>query len=138
MDIQVKIYRVIDANLNRAKEGLRVVEDISRFILSNKVITQKIKNLRHNLQNISRASFSTESLINCRNIIEDVGKASITNELRRTNIEDIFFANIQRAKESVRVLEEFLKLTSRSKALKLKTIRYKIYQIEKELLKNIK
>ena len=30
-----RIYRVIDANLNRLKEGLRVVEDIKRYVFDD-------------------------------------------------------------------------------------------------------
>lgn len=138
MDTQKKIHRVIDANLNRAKEAFRVIEDICRFILDEKILTQKIKNLRHRLQNIANSSFVKDKLIKCRNIVADVGKASIINELKRKDIGDIFFANIERLKESVRVLEEFLKLTNKQKALKFKQIRYKIYQIEKEMFSKIR
>ena len=48
-----KIYRVIDANLNRAKEGLRVCEDTVRFILKDKILTKKIKKLRHDITRIA-------------------------------------------------------------------------------------
>ncbi|MEW5757917.1 MAG: thiamine-phosphate pyrophosphorylase [Candidatus Omnitrophota bacterium] len=138
MDIRKKINRVIDANLNRAKEAMRVLEDISRFILSDKINTQKIKNLRHCLQDISKSCFNAKDLINCRDIKEDVGKTSNISELERKGIKDIFFANIQRAKESIRVLEEFLKLINKKQSSRLKIIRYNIYQIEKELFKEIK
>lgn len=138
MNIQKKINRVIDANLNRAREAFRILEDICRFVINEKNLTQKIKSLKHNLQSISKNSFVTAELINCRNIIEDIGKASNISELKRKNIKDIFFANIQRLKESTRVLEEFLKLSNKNKALKFKQIRYKIYQIEKELFNKIK
>lgn len=129
---------MIDANLNRSREALRIIEDISRFLLDNKAITKKVKTLRHDLQKITKSSLKINQLIESRNIAYDIGKSSNLSELKRNNVKDIFFANIQRAKESTRVLEEFLKLTNKNKALKFKTIRYKIYQIEKELFNNLK
>ena len=67
----------------------------------------------------------------------DVGKKIFVNELKRENFKDIFFANIQRVKESVRVLEEFAKLRQKSAALKLKKIRYALYELEKKILPKI-
>jgi thiamine-phosphate pyrophosphorylase len=61
----------------------------------------------------------------------DVGKEIYGRELKRKNIRDIFFANMQRIKESVRVLEEFTKLIDTASAIKFKRIRYEVYGIEK-------
>ena len=126
-----KIYRVLDANFNRAKEALRVCEDIARFILDNPSISRKFKLLRHQMtQAIS--ILGIEQLIHCRDIKGDVGKKTISSELKRKDHRDIFYANIQRAKESVRVLEEFIKILDHKAAVKFKTIRYALYAIEKK------
>jgi len=61
-----------------------------------------------------------------------VGRDILANELKREGPKDIFFANIQRVKESIRVLEEFSKLTNIKSSLKFKRARYKIYAIEKK------
>jgi len=134
-----KIYRLIDANLNRLKEGLRVVEDILRFIADDKKLTAQTKKIRHAItEYIKESGFSQRlSILKERQIIEDVGKKSTSTELKRKNIADIFLANAQRVKESVRVLEEFFKLFDRKISLNFKKLRYRIYHIEKEAIEKI-
>ena len=68
---------------------------------------------------------------------DDIGKNIYINELKRGGILDIFFANMQRVKESVRVLEEFSKLKSTNCAIAFKNLRYRIYGIEKKAAKKI-
>lgn len=128
-----KLLRIIDANFNRAKEGLRVCEDVCRFILDDRVKTLQFKALRHRLS-ASICALSFGKLMNCRNIEGDVGKSSTTVELKRRNICDIFYANAQRSKESLRVLEEFAKLINPHLGEDLKKIRYQIYALEKKVI----
>lgn len=124
---------VIDANLNRLLEGLRVCEDIIRFILSDEQLTLEFKKMRHNVvAAIKKWGIENNLLLNARDILKDAGKASIKNELMRRDYKSIFFANIQRAKESVRVLEEFSKLDSKIIPNNFKNIRYNLYQLEKK------
>jgi len=124
--------RIIDANINRAKEGLRVCEEIARFILNNKTLTSEFKNIRHKINACFRNLPAYNKLIGERQSKQDVGRKIYAGELKRNNLGDIFTANIQRVKESVRVLEEFSKLNSTKTAIRLKNIRYKIYDIEKK------
>ena len=127
-----KIYRVIDVNLNRSREGLRVCEEVARFILNNKPITARFKTLRHDIQKIVSTSKIKASLLHAaRNVKADGGKEFSFLE-RKTDLESIFFANIQRTKESLRVLEEFFKLLDEKAAEKFKKLRFKIYQLEKD------
>lgn len=130
---QYKINRVIDANINRAKEGLRVCEEIARFILDNRQLTSNLKIIRHDLTSLSTSLVSRDELLKERSSIKDVGRFIKGNELKRNGLNDIFFANIQRVKESVRVLEEFSKLINLKAALGFKSIRYKIYEIERKI-----
>jgi len=147
---QKKIYRIIDANFNRAKEGLRVCEDICRFIYDTKADTRTYKLIRHRLTDIL-SSLEIDKVIDSRNVSGDVGQQSVEIEFKRNDIKDIFYANSQRIKESIRVLEEFTKLfptqkISSSKAQRgsakfgnniaqnLKIIRYKIYVLEKKIV----
>ena len=74
-----------------------------------------------------------KTFIESRNIEGDVGKLSTAKEFCRSNVVDIFYANSQRGKESIRVLEEFFKLINNEQAQELKTLRYQIYAIEKKV-----
>ena len=127
------ILRIIDANLNRILEGLRVCEEITRFVVLDKNLTSRFKNLRHNVAGLSgKWKIKDVRFLDSRDSLKDVGKPSIKEELRRRNFQDIFFANIQRAKESARVLEEFSKIEDKKISAGFKDIRYRLYQIEKD------
>ncbi len=126
------LYRVIDANINRVKEGLRVCEEITRFILDNRRLTAEFKEARHRIDTVIADLPKNFRLLRERKSLQDVGMKIYAGELRRKNYRDIFFANIQRVKESIRVLEEFSKLKDSGIAVKFKTLRYYIYEIEKK------
>lgn len=128
-----RILRIIDADLNRGLEGLRVCEEITRFVLCDKGLTMEFKNLRHNIVGITKKwVIDKRFILEARDSAKDVGSASIKAELKRDSYKDIFFANIQRTKESVRVLEEFAKLSSQKVSRAFKNIRYNLYQLEKK------
>lgn len=125
-----KTLRLIDANLNRLREGIRVVEDIFRYIYNDKQIAIKLKSLRHK----SKLSIYN-NLLDSRDIQNDVLKISTKSEQIRDNLYSILIANFKRAQESSRVLEEFTKLTSIKESEKFKEIRYELYHLEKALTK---
>jgi len=127
MEKRENIYRIIDANFNRAREGLRVVEDFSRFILDDANLSSDIKKTRHNLDLISRDIYP--KLIACRNSSEDIFRK--TKEPAKKDVNSVVISNIKRAEESVRTLEEFSKIISSSAGAGFKKIRFKIYDIEK-------
>ena len=131
--VDKKLNRIFDANFNRAKEGLRVCEDICRFILDAKGPTRDYKTIRHELTSMMGALRLSE-VISARDTGRDVGRGSTGAEFKRRGTVDIFFANSQRAKESIRVLEEFSKLRDKKLAEKLKKLRYKIYALEKKVV----
>jgi len=131
------IYRVIDANINRLKEGLRVCEEITRFILDNRRLTFEFKKIRHKIDAILSRLPENIELFKERRSDSDVGRKIYVNELKRENYQDIFFADIQRVKESIRVLEEFTKLIDKRIAVKFKKLRYDIYELEKKVAKII-
>ena len=122
-------FRIIDANLNRLREGIRVVEDIERYINNNKKLSSKLKSLRHQ----ARVD-NFKDLLQSRDAQNDVLKPSIDAELKRSSLESIKIANLKRAQESSRVLEEMLKLDNGKKSEIFKHIRYELYTIEKEVL----
>jgi thiamine-phosphate pyrophosphorylase len=124
--VTTKNLRLIDANLNRLAEGIRVVEDIYRYILDDKTTAKRLKALRHK----ARIDIY-EQLINSRDIKNDVLKTSTSSEQNRSNLQSILIANFKRAQESSRVLEEFCKLISTKDSENFKYIRYELYDIEK-------
>jgi len=93
-----RLYRVIDANLNRLKEGLRVVEDVRRYGFDDLALAKKIKNLRH------KAKIPQKEFLKFRDAANDVLKPSLKEEQIRLNLDDLQTANIKRAQESARVL----------------------------------
>ena len=123
-------YRIIDANLNRLREGIRVVEDVFRYIYNNKELSTKLKNLRH----LSRVENFYEILAS-RDVQNDVLRQSIKSEQNRDNLNSILIANFKRAQESARVLEELLKLYSIKDSENFKYIRYELYNLEIVLTK---
>ncbi|MCT7602325.1 thiamine-phosphate pyrophosphorylase [Aliarcobacter butzleri] len=122
--------RLIDANLNRLREGIRVVEDIFRYVYNNKEVATKLKNLRH----LARTQNYYE-LLETRDVKNDVLRESIKSEQNRDNLNSILIANFKRAEESARVLEEFTKLTSIKDSENFKYIRYELYNLEIVLTK---
>lgn len=133
---QKKILRVIDVNLNRCREGLRVIEDTFRFICENDMLRRKIRRIRHTLDTILNDKRLAQKLIKTRNTKNDLGKTTNKLEMQRENLFDIVYVNFQRAKESTRVLEELFKVVDKHKVRLLKKIRYQIYAVEKEAFKN--
>jgi thiamine-phosphate pyrophosphorylase len=125
-EISPKIERLIDANLNRLKEGLRVIEDICRYIHNDTQLTPQIKTLRHQLQ----SAYSINRL-QYRNIEGDTQKQSTKSELTRSNLNDLVIANFSRTQESSRVLEESFKLQNIELSELFKQIRYQLYGLEK-------
>jgi thiamine-phosphate pyrophosphorylase len=126
------VNRIIDANTNRAKEGLRVCEEITRFVLNNNSLTASFKRSRHSIDTLVRGLDKKSALLSQRDASRDTGKKILGKEMHRGSLLDVFFANIQRAKESIRVLEEFSKLKNKKSALKFKELRYRLYVLEKK------
>ena len=127
MTSEERLYRVIDANLNRLKEGLRVVEDVRRYGFDDLALAKKIKNLRQ------KAKIPQKEFLKFRDAVNDVLKPSLKDEQIRLNLDDLQTANIKRAQESARVLEECFKLIDVKISEIFKAVRYELYEIEKEI-----
>ncbi|MBI4313277.1 MAG: hypothetical protein HY594_00525, partial [Candidatus Omnitrophica bacterium] len=103
-----KLLRILDANFNRAREGLRVCEDVVRLGYDHRLLTQQLKRLRHGLNRAAGAlPVSWRELLDARSSGSDVGRAQphLTSQ-REAGIKTLFRVNAQRAKEALRVLEE--------------------------------
>jgi thiamine-phosphate pyrophosphorylase len=123
--------RIIDANINRATEGLRVVEEFCRFGLSDVHLTRRCKELRHQLSE-ALATIGLAPLQAARDTDEDVGTAiSTPAESNRTSLEHIATANWERIKQALRVIEEYVKLVSAKTAARIESLRYQAYTLEK-------
>ncbi len=121
--------RIMDVNFNRAREGLRVLEEIARFLLDNRDITKRIKEMRHKLYSLLKEN----GYIFSRNIKTDVGAdLTLKEENRREDYLSLVQANAQRVSEALRVMEEFGKLNGEI-SQKIKALRFQLYEIEKEL-----
>ena len=130
-------FRIIDANLNRVTEGLRVCEDVTRFVLNNKVLQRKLKTLRHCANDLRKEKAIYFESISARDIHNDIGVKTLKNDILRKDFYDLFVANSQRVKESLRVLEEVLKIFDVNHSEKFKKIRYEFYSVEKNGAKEL-
>jgi hypothetical protein len=132
------VYRIIDANLNRVMEGVRVCEDIMRFSSSNEYLTGMLKDLRHEIfqaiKDIRKEHL--EEMFSSRDV-NDVGIRTNESERTRKDVIELFMANAQRGKESLRVLEEVLKLFDTDISQQFKQFRFRLYEIEKTAVKEI-
>jgi len=130
---QRKFLRIIDANLNRAGEAARVVEDCARFVLDHAGLANLAKSLRHRLRlSAEKLNVPTESLLEARDTERDVGTSLVgETERRRGNLAEILRANFRRLQQSLRVLEEYSKVLSGADAAIFEGIRYDSYTLEK-------
>ncbi|MFZ4675362.1 MAG: thiamine phosphate synthase [Nodosilinea sp.] len=124
------IYRILDANLDRAREGLRILEEWCRFGLNHSAHTEQIKHLRQTL-----AQWHAPELRLCRDTPGDPGTAlTHPQEAERTSVMAVLQANFCRVQEALRVLEEYGKLYSSELAAGSKAMRYQVYTLESEIL----
>ena len=129
------VYRVIDANLNRLREALRVVEEYYRFIQSDEVIAGELKLLRHSLEELDEG-FDRGSLLESRDTGTDpFAYNNREEELSRAGVGGILTANFKRSQEAARVLEEYVKVSKKpGLSEKAKHIRFALYSLEKSVM----
>ena len=135
--IKKELYRIIDANFNRSREGLRVCEEVTRFVWNSTSLTKDLKSVRHSISSILKDTPDIVKILNdSRDSANDVLRCGCSkSEMNRITYDDIFSANIQRVKESLRVLEEFFKLIDKKDSAKFTDLRFKVYEIEKKALR---
>lgn len=124
------VYRILDANLDRAREGIRVIEDWYRLGLQDGVMAAVCKDLRQSL-----AGWHSSELRAARDTPKDPGtELTHAQEETRENVGAILQANFCRIQEALRVLEEYSKLYNSQMAQGVKQMRYQIYTLESTLL----
>lgn len=130
----MSIKRIIDVNLNRATEAVRILEEIARFLLDNKDLSEKLKNIRHKINLVQEESY--EKYLLARDTENDVG-IDIKNSTERLNIENIFKANIKRLQQALRVLAEY-STQNKEGATIFERLRYEAYTLEKIMWDKLK
>jgi len=128
---QVEIVRLFDAAANRAREGLRVVEDYVRFVLNDSHLTARLKALRHDLTSaVSRVPMVHR--LAARETQADVGTRLETPAERvRPDTTSVLAANFARLQEGLRSLEEFGKILDPPLASQLEQLRYQTYTLHR-------
>ncbi|MBI3316970.1 MAG: thiamine-phosphate pyrophosphorylase [Candidatus Omnitrophica bacterium] len=125
--------RIFDANFNRAKEALRVAEDFSRFLLNQKSLSLAFKKCRHDLsQIVLRGPLPYRRLVLSRDSIRDVGRAHAIRDLSKADWKQIMAANLKRAEEALRVLEELSKVLMPKASSRLEALRFRVYELERQ------
>lgn len=94
--------RILDAAFNRAREALRVLEDVYRFGRDDRAAARLLKRMRHRLSSLERPR--ALSLLAARDSAGDVGKKDDLS--RREGLGSVAAANFKRAQEALRTLEE--------------------------------
>ena len=131
-----KKLRIIDANLNRIGEALRLLEDVSRFLLNDPALTEELKALRHEL--LPKNSQFQAKLLGARRAEGDVGAfLDVPGEAKRDDAVSIVAANARRAQQSLRVLEEIGKTPGQDLGLdwdRVKHARFALYELEQRIV----
>jgi thiamine-phosphate pyrophosphorylase len=126
------ILRLLDANANRAREALRVMEDYGRFVLNAGELGGSLKEMRHGL----RAALETilpEAILH-RDTPGDVGvEVKTPAELTRADLHDVVTAAGKRLGEALRAIEEYLKTINPTAAASVESLRYRGYELERRL-----
>lgn len=127
------LYRILDAAANRAREGLRVVEDFVRWTWNDGFLSQQLKECRHELAGSLR-HLPLSALMEARDTQQDVGTEIRTvSEYRRASPADVATASLKRLEEALRSLEEYSKVLDPEVSSRLEQLRYRIYTIEKSI-----
>ncbi|MBD2665962.1 thiamine phosphate synthase [Richelia sinica] len=128
--MQHVIHRILDANLDRTREGLRIIEEWCRFGLNNPHFAGECKRLRQEI-----AQWHTAEIRAARDTAGDTG-TDLTHpqEEQRANVSSLLQANFCRVQEALRVLEEYGKLYHPNMGKAFKLMRYQVYTLESNLM----
>lgn len=128
------LYRIIDANYNRAREAFRVMEEYCRFGLNNPALSGQAKQCRHKLCS-ALSSISQEKLLSHRDTEGDVGRElKVEGQLQRKSLQDCFTAAAKRASEALRALAETTQALDPAIAATMEKLRFQVYALEKNAI----
>ncbi|HIE44058.1 MAG TPA: thiamine phosphate synthase [Candidatus Omnitrophica bacterium] len=127
-----RIYRIIDVNIDRAREGLRVIEDTMRFIFEKRELTERARELRQEISNLPSAlNISLPKLLSSRESEADLGRER--EEQQRGDTLEIVSSNFSRVEESIRVIEEYSRILNVKATPQIKKIRFEVYTLQKKI-----
>ena len=134
--IDREVLRILDANANRTREALRVVEDVLRFSYREGRMASALKDERHRVgrycDKLLRQGLRG---LKARDTGADPGRDSMSSgEATKRNLEEILLSNFRRAEEGLRVLEETSKLVDVGLARMLKRSRFRVYDLERKCM----
>ena len=133
------VGRAIDANANRAREGLRVAEDYARFVAGETDLARSIREIRHEVTRCVEMLTGAEGLLAERDVEGDGGASPESFEPRaRSNLRGVLTSAFKRSEEALRSLEEFSKLPAFVRGMDASAAfaraRYGLYELEKATL----
>ena len=129
-----EIYRILDANFNRAREALRVAEDCGRFALNDPAVTAMAKNMRSDLREILEL-MPTDEFLSARDTAGDIGtEITSPSEPRREGLMDVAIAACKRLTGSLRSIEEYSKVVAPETTIQIERMRYNAYTLEHRLI----
>lgn len=132
-DVPAPVWRLVDANLNRAHEGLRVCEDVVRFGLGWQAPYRRLRVIRHGLdRQLHRAGVRPAQLMSARDSRRDPGRRARSPSV--ASLERLLLINLQRTKEALRVIEEASRLFAPSATVGFQQLRFRTYDIERTLM----
>lgn len=131
------VLRLLDANVNRAREALRVMEDYARFVLDDADLSAALKAVRHDLSEAMRPWI--QQAILWRDTPGDVGTINKTaTELHRQDLADVVTAAGKRLGEALRSIEEYLKISAPADAGRVEGARYRFYDLEQRIARTLR
>lgn len=133
VDLDRVSLRIVDANLNRAREALRVLEEFARLGMDDATLSSMAKNMRHALAACIPQALSDRLLLS-RDILGDVGCDLTTEaEYQRADAKSVAVAAGKRMGEAFRAIEEYGKTFDGSFAAAVEQLRYRGYELERRL-----
>ena len=130
-------FSLLDANANRAREGIRTAEDYTRFEILDKRWAERLRGHRHSVTAALKACFGLDRLIEARRVQLDCGRPGVGGEPVRSGGEDgpkaVALRGLKRGQEALRVLEEFTRSRNADAARTFTEARYGLYEAEQWL-----
>lgn len=129
--------RILDVNLNRSRESLRVLDDYCRFVLNDRFLTGEVKAVRHQL-GVAAGQLPPRLLLAARDTPGDVGTTvSAAGEYDRGTPADVAAVNLKRVQEALRSVEEYGKLFGADFARQIEALRYSTYTLERAIVRGV-
>ena len=128
--------RLIDANSNRAREGIRTAEDYLRFSLGEFRWSSKLKAIRRSITELVAKRYSATELAGHRMVASDPQRPEGEAQSPPVdgNASGVAHRGLKRAQEALRVLEEFFRAETPDISGDFARHRYSLYETEQWLL----